>query len=468
MTLHIPDGYLGPPTYGALWAAMVPIWMVASKRVKEKLELSQAPFLAMASAFSLVVMVLSIPLPGGTTGHITGTTLLAILLGPWPAVLTVSLALTIQALMFGVGGITTLGANCFNIAFSEAWVGYGIYRLITTIGSALARKKPDSPPRKTMLHCLAGGIASYAAINLGGLLTAVELGVQPVLHGGAGQTPYFPFPLKIAIPAIMLPHLTFVGLLEASLTTLILVAAFKIQPRGFSSAKRLLLILLIIVIWNAPRPLYAHDYWIEKKGPEFVLVFGHRAERIEVDPSKIKTLKALGLQGKEIGLRKEKKGKDLTLKPEESPSLLFVEIDDGYWSKTIYGWKNLPKRKASRVVESLRSIYYSKILLGWNEAVQKTLADSKLDILPLENPWGIRGGEFLKLRVLYQNRPISGLQLEGGEHQKLSVTNHEGIVKMQLLPGHQVISVKYKEALKNDPDADHLSVTSTLSLEVPR
>ncbi|MBM4349678.1 MAG: cobalamin biosynthesis protein CbiM, partial [Deltaproteobacteria bacterium] len=90
--MHIPDGYLGPVTYGGLWAAMVPIWIYASRKVKKNLETAQIPFLAMASVFSLVVMVFAIPLPGGTTGHLNGTTLVAILLGPWPAIIAVSVA----------------------------------------------------------------------------------------------------------------------------------------------------------------------------------------------------------------------------------------------------------------------------------------------------------------------------------------------------------------------------------------
>ena len=70
--------------------------------------------------------------PGGTTGHATGATLIAILIGPWAAIIAVSIALIIQSFMFGDGGITAVGANCFNIAFAEVLVGYGIYRIISS------------------------------------------------------------------------------------------------------------------------------------------------------------------------------------------------------------------------------------------------------------------------------------------------------------------------------------------------
>ncbi len=128
--MHIPDGYLGPITYGGLWAAVAPAWFYASRKIKEELATARIPVLALSAAFSFVVMMFNIPIPAGTTGHATGATLIAILLGPWPAVIAVSIALVIQAFIFGDGGITAIGANCFNIAFAETLAGYGIYRLI--------------------------------------------------------------------------------------------------------------------------------------------------------------------------------------------------------------------------------------------------------------------------------------------------------------------------------------------------
>src|SRR5512135_2695208 len=114
--MHIPDGYLGPATYGTLFGAAVPFWAFASWKLNRTLKSRQAPYLALGAAFSFVIMMFNIPMPGGTSGHATGTALIAILLGPWAAVIAVSVALAIQALLFGDGGITALGANCFNIA----------------------------------------------------------------------------------------------------------------------------------------------------------------------------------------------------------------------------------------------------------------------------------------------------------------------------------------------------------------
>jgi ABC-type Co2+ transport system permease subunit len=73
--MHIPDGYLGPATYGTCWAAMLPIWGYASRKVRETVKPAEIPYLAMATVFSLMAMMFVLPIPGGTTGHISGTTL---------------------------------------------------------------------------------------------------------------------------------------------------------------------------------------------------------------------------------------------------------------------------------------------------------------------------------------------------------------------------------------------------------
>ncbi len=128
--MHIPDGYLGPPTCIAGYAIMFPLWAIASRRVRTTLQARQVPLLAIAAAFCFVIMLFNVPIPGGTTGHAVGGVLAAILLGPWAACIAVSVALVIQALLFGDGGITALGANCFNMAFVLPFVGYALYRLI--------------------------------------------------------------------------------------------------------------------------------------------------------------------------------------------------------------------------------------------------------------------------------------------------------------------------------------------------
>jgi len=150
-------------------------------------------------------MMFNIPLPGGTTGHALGVTVATIVLGPWASTLAISLALTIQALLFGDGGITTLGANCFNMAIVGSFVAYGVYRLVAS-GAQVSSKR----------RITAAGIAGYISINVCAFLTAIEFGIQPAFfHDASGAPLYAPYPLRVAIPAMMIGHLTLAGLAEA-------------------------------------------------------------------------------------------------------------------------------------------------------------------------------------------------------------------------------------------------------------
>src|SRR6266542_3910334 len=91
--MHIPDGYLSPQTFVPMYALMAPIWLTAARKVRQTLRTRHVPFLALGAAFSFVVMMFNIPVPGGTSGHAVGSALVAILLGPWAACMAVSLAL---------------------------------------------------------------------------------------------------------------------------------------------------------------------------------------------------------------------------------------------------------------------------------------------------------------------------------------------------------------------------------------
>lgn len=217
--MHIPDGYLGPATYGAMYAVMMPVWAFASWKLNRTMKASEAPTLALGAAFSFVVMLFNIPLPGGTTGHAVGATLIAVLAGPWAATIAVSVALIIQAFLFGDGGITAIGANCFNIAFAGSVVGYGIYRLAA--GSAPGERR----------RTLAAGIGAYVSVNVSALLTAVLLGIQPIIERGADGRPlYAPFPLEMAVPAVALGHLVLFGFVEAAVTALVIRSVLRSEP----------------------------------------------------------------------------------------------------------------------------------------------------------------------------------------------------------------------------------------------
>ena len=202
--MHIPDGYLSPSTCALLYGTAIPFWYMAFARVKRLLNTRLIPLLAVASAFCFVIMMFNVPLPGGTTGHAVGVGAATVVLGPWASMLSVSIALLIQAVFFGDGGITTFGANCFNMAIVGSLVAHFTYR-------AVAGRTAIASSRRVA----AAGMAGYAAINVAALLTACELGIQPLLFKDASGAPlYAPYALHIAIPAMMLGHLTFAGLAE--------------------------------------------------------------------------------------------------------------------------------------------------------------------------------------------------------------------------------------------------------------
>jgi cobalt/nickel transport system permease protein len=216
--VHIPDGYLGPPTYLSAYAACVPLWAIAARRLRKKLSARRTPLLAISAAFSFLVMMFNIPLPGGTTGHAVGGVLIAIAVGPWGAMLSITIALTLQAFLFGDGGVTALGANCFNMAFIMPCTGYGVYRLLSRL--------PCSEKGKA----LAAGIAGWVGLNAAAFTTALMFGIQPLLHTGAdGRALYAPYPLSIAIPAMMLGHLTLAGAAEGLITGLAIYSLRRSQ-----------------------------------------------------------------------------------------------------------------------------------------------------------------------------------------------------------------------------------------------
>ena len=217
--MHIPENYLSPSTCAVMGAAMLPVWYMAVAKVRKQVPAEKMPLLGIAAAFSFLGMMFNIPLPGGTTGHAVGGTLIAILFGPWAACLAVSVALFIQALFFGDGGILAFGANCFNMAFVLPFAGYAVYKLL--------RQKLTSARG----NLIAAGAGAYVGINLAALCAAIEFGVQPLLFtDAAGHALYCPYPLWISVPAMMAGHLTLFGLAEIVFTSGVLAYVQRTSP----------------------------------------------------------------------------------------------------------------------------------------------------------------------------------------------------------------------------------------------
>lgn len=218
--MHIPDGYLSPQTGGLFYLIMAPLWVMASRIVKKTLKARQVPYLAFSASFVFIIMMFNIPAPGGSTGHAVGGTLVAVLLGPWAAMIAITVALVVQALLFGDGGITAIGANCFNMAFVLPFIGYYIYRLISV------KSAKDSVRR-----ALGASVGAFFGLTIAALSTGIMFGLQPLFyHDADGKALYCPYGLNVAIPVMLGEHLLLFSWIEAVITFLVIRYLQKEDP----------------------------------------------------------------------------------------------------------------------------------------------------------------------------------------------------------------------------------------------
>ena len=221
--MHIPENYLSPATCAAMGAIMLPVWYRAIKQVEIKVKEDKeiVPMLGITTSLSFLIMMFNLPAPGGTTAHAVGAVLIAILMDPWTATLSISVALSMQAFLFGDGGILALAANCFTMAFLMPFTGYGIYKLITYKGKHQA------------LGAFLGG---YLGINVAALAVAVLLGIQPLLFKDSNGNPlYNPYPLAVTVSAMGLTHLL-IGFVEGFFTMGVCQFVHKLQEGEMKSA----------------------------------------------------------------------------------------------------------------------------------------------------------------------------------------------------------------------------------------
>lgn len=209
--MHIPDGYLSPQTYVPLYAAFAGFMAVALKKVRQHLPAKNIPYLGMAAAFSFLIMMFNVPIPGATTGHAVGAAIVALVLGPWPAVVAVSVALIIQAFLFGDGGITAIGANCFNMAVVMPFMAVLVFKLV--------RGRAEGGWRVSLAAFLSG----YISLVVAALVTAIEFGIQPLIASADGRPLYAPYGLEVAVPAMVIEHMVLFGVIEGLVTMLVLM-----------------------------------------------------------------------------------------------------------------------------------------------------------------------------------------------------------------------------------------------------
>jgi len=212
--MHVPDGFLSPQLTLPAWAVSAPLWTWAARRHFGRAAAESLPVVGSLTALAFVIQTIMIPVPGGTSTHLVGVTLLALLYHPLVAFLCESLVLLVQALFFGAGGITVLGVNALAMGLVGPVAGWLVWK-------ALRR-----------LHERAAAfLAAWVAMQAATLAVAAVLGLQHALDGR-----YFPVPLAVVLPAMVLPSLTVTGVVEGAYTVFALSILRKANLRGVSPA----------------------------------------------------------------------------------------------------------------------------------------------------------------------------------------------------------------------------------------
>ena len=211
--MHIPDGLLDPATVIILWAIIVLVMILGYFKMGKIFEEEDSdkliPYIGVLAAVIFAFQFVNYPVPGGTSGHLIGGTLVAVILGPWASVTILFLVLIVQSL-FGDGGILALGANAFNMGIIGGIFGFYIVVLIVKILNKTSIKNQ-------LKISIATALGSYIAILLASLACGIEISL-----GGA-------IPIEIAIPAMVYWHI-FIGIGEAIISALIVFYIIRVKP----------------------------------------------------------------------------------------------------------------------------------------------------------------------------------------------------------------------------------------------
>jgi cobalamin biosynthesis protein CbiM len=157
--MHIPDGFIDVQT-SAIFAGLAAAGVAASlKGARSQLDEKSAPLAGLTAVFIFAVQMLNFPVVAGTSGHLIGAALAAVLVGPWAATLALTVVLIMQAFLFADGGITALGLSIFNMSVISVWVGYAVFLLVKKI---LPRGKPS-----IVVASAIGALISVPAAALG-------------------------------------------------------------------------------------------------------------------------------------------------------------------------------------------------------------------------------------------------------------------------------------------------------------
>ncbi|MFN2133583.1 MAG: energy-coupling factor ABC transporter permease [Anaerolineae bacterium] len=175
--MHIPDGFLNTATAVGAWAVSAGGVTYAVRRVSKELQERQVPLIGVTAAFIFAAQMINFPVAGGTSGHLLGGALAAILLGPWAGMLVLTSVLTVQALLFQDGGLLALGANILNMAVIGVLVGWVVYR---GLGRVLRKGRSET--------AISSFAAAWTSVVVAALVAAVELAISGVFRADVALT----------------------------------------------------------------------------------------------------------------------------------------------------------------------------------------------------------------------------------------------------------------------------------------
>ena len=187
--MHVPDGFIDAPTSLAAGALACAGLAVASTKARDAFDDRRVPLAGVLAAFVFAVQMLNFPVAGGTSGHVIGGVLVAVLVGPWVGALCLAVVVIVQAL-FADGGLTALGLNLVNIAFAPSLLGYLVFLIIRSVA-----------PRSRSGFVAAAAVAAGTSVVLSAAAFVVEfsIGGSAALSLGTVATAMFPVHALIGV-----------------------------------------------------------------------------------------------------------------------------------------------------------------------------------------------------------------------------------------------------------------------------
>jgi cobalt/nickel transport system permease protein len=203
--MHIPDGFLSTEIWAGMWLISILTVGYAIQRTNKKLGDKHVPLMGVLAAFIFAAQMLNMPVAGGTSGHMLGGVLAAVFLGPLAASVIMATLFIVQAVFFQDGGITSLGANIFNMG------------LIGTIGCFYVYRGIKKTLKGDMGRFTGVALAAWLSVVLASAACAIELAASGTI------------PLEIGLPAMVSIH-SIIGLIEAGITLAVVAFVLKTRP----------------------------------------------------------------------------------------------------------------------------------------------------------------------------------------------------------------------------------------------